>query len=296
MKDLFSPIKSISTRDLIVNKNYEKVLQLLGLNYFDAIWQYPHGELVKETVLHSVVRTEMLAGQNKKLFYLKRHNDEYTALRAMAGWCFPGFISAQGPLEYNNILRFREKGLATVIPVAAGQRRRGLFHVESFLITVDFSPYISLETFLKVNPQFFMGKEGRCRKKKLIEKVASLARQMHENGFNHQDFNATHILLYYEGASDMPKLALFDLQRVETGFFSKFRWGIKSLARLNYSLPDEVFTLQDRISLLTFYKGKSRLNILDRCQWYWISKKTKRIRRHTEKKRASGKVRYGPNL
>ena len=62
------------------------------------------------------------------------------------------------------------------------------------------------------------------------------------------------------------------------------RWKIKSLARLNYTLPNELFTPEDRINLLRFYKKKKRMNFLDRLEWFWILKKTDRIRRHTEKK------------
>jgi hypothetical protein len=60
---------------------------------------------------------------------------------------------------------------------------------------------------------------------------------------------------------------------------------IKSLARLNYTLPDELFDTEDRIHLFLSYKNKSRLQMWDRLQWFWIKKKTARIKRHTEKMR-----------
>ena len=88
---------------------------------------------------------------------------------------------------------------------------------------------------------------------------------MHQGGFNNRDFNATHILLYYESGSDTPELALFDMQSFETNKI-RFRWKIKSLARLNYSLPDEIFNQQDRINILLFYKRKTRLSFIDQLQ------------------------------
>lgn len=119
-------------------------------------------------------------------------------------------------------------------------------------------------------------------KKNLIEKIATVARKMHESGFNHQDFNTTHILVNYKNLNE-PDIALFDLQRVSRRRFFKFRWPIKCLARLNHSLPNEIFNENDRIYLFQLYKGKKKLNMWDRFQLFWIKRKSARIKRHTEK-------------
>jgi Lipopolysaccharide kinase (Kdo/WaaP) family. len=126
---------------------------------------------------------------------------------------------------------------------------------------------------LRDRPQFLTGKDGVARKKILLKKVALLARRMHQEGFNHRDFNATHILLHYGNGSDIPKIALFDLQRVDRRRFLKFRWMIKSLSELNYTLPDGLFEAEDRIYLFQAYKGKNRLRCWDRLQWFWITRK-----------------------
>jgi heptose I phosphotransferase len=123
------------------------------------------------------------------------------------------------------------------------------------------------------------------RKKILLKKISALAKKMHQKGFNHRDFNATHILLDYSTGPYAPGIALFDLQRVEKNKFFHFRWKIKSLARLNYSLPGKIFTDPDRLSILLYYNDRTSPNIIDRLQWFWIQKKTARIKRHTEKKR-----------
>jgi hypothetical protein len=166
----------------------------------------------------------------------------------------------------------------------AGEKFSGCCRAESFLVTEDCYPYISLEDLLKNHPEFFKGPEGRNRKKIMIHEISALAKKMHQSGFNHQDFNATHVLLNYKKGSDVPELALFDMQRVEKNKIFRLRWKIKSLARLNYTLPDELFTPQDRMNILLFYKGKTRPNFLDRLEWFWIKRKTARIKRHTEKK------------
>jgi len=128
-----------------------------------------------------------------------------------------------------------------------------------------------------------MGPEGEAKKRLMINEISILARRMHQNGFNHRDFNATHILLHYDIGADVPKIALFDLQRVERRKFFKFRWKIKSLARLNYTLPDDIFSAKDRLYIFLSYKGKDRLSPGDRLQWFWIKRKTAKIKRHTDK-------------
>jgi len=148
-----------------------------------------------------------------------------------------------------------------------------------------------LEELLEYRPHFFMDPAGETKKKILINEMAVLARRMHQNGFNHRDFNATHILLHYDNGSDVPKIALFDLQRINRNRFSKFRWKIKSLARLNYTLPDDIFSAEDKLNIFLSYKGKKRLNPKDSLEWLWIKRKTAKIKRHTEKKLASNNER-----
>ena len=284
MKAFSAAINCIEKKNLIVNRDYEFFLQDIHMDSFESIWRYKNGEIVKHIKPRSVIRFQIAHQNNNKTIYLKRHNREFVGFWRLFSLFFHRKSLSQGYLEFENICEFRNSNLPTVIPIAAGKKFFRFFWAESFLITEDFYPYISLEALLKDCPNFFTGQEGKHRKRVLINEISILAKKMHENGFNHQDFNATHILLHYDNESDVPKLALFDLQRVEKNKIFKLRWKIKSLARLNYTLPDKIFNKKDRINILLFYKGKDRLNFLDQLQWIWIKKKTARIKRHTEKK------------
>jgi heptose I phosphotransferase len=287
MKNLAAPIACIRQDHLRINRNCEDFLKDANLYSFDAIWNYAGGRCIKDIRPRSVHRMELASSAGRKTLYLKRHRREFLGFWRL----FPRFFwflrdkgRSQGMLEFENILEFRRKGLQTVVPIAAGERFIGLFRAESFLLTEDFHPYVSLESLLATHSEFFEGDAGAGRKKILIREIAALARKMHEAGFNHQDFNATHILLHYEDGKETPELALFDMQRVEKSGIFRLRWKIKSLARLNYTLPDPLFTSADRKNLLLFYKGKARFTLLEHLEWFWILQKTDRIRRHTEKK------------
>lgn len=283
MKEFSTSICLTEKKGIVINKDYEAFLRDIGLDSFEAAWDHRSGQVVKEVKQRSVIRLEAANNHVRKSFYLKLHKPEFIGLRGLLCRALGKKTISQGLLELNNICEFREKGLSTIIPVAAGEKFEGFFRIKSFLITQDCSPYVSLETLMDNQTDFFRGLHGEKRKKTLLRAIASLAERMHKKGFNHRDFNATHILLHYAGQSDAPDIALFDLQRIEKNKLFRLRWKIKSLARLNYTLPEDLFSKQDRINLLLFYKNKSRFNIFDRLEWFWIEKKTARIKRHTEK-------------
>ncbi|MCF8112132.1 MAG: hypothetical protein K9J85_11685 [Desulfobacteraceae bacterium] len=289
IKDSVAAISRIRKNNIVINKDYVKFLEETQLDSFESIWRHKPDETVKNIKPRSITRFTVKHGDTPKSLYLKRHNLEFAVPARLLRPFLRRKSISQGILEFENICDFRKSRLPTVTPVAAGEKFNGFFRASSFLVTEDFYPYISLEYLLDHSPHFFEGRQGESRKKILINEISALAKRMHQNGFNHRDFNATHILLYYENESGPPELALFDLQRVENHGFIRLRWKIKSLARLNYSLPDEIFNPQDRMNILLFYNGKTSPGIIDRLQWFWIEKKTARIRRHTEKSRGRKK-------
>lgn len=280
-----SPIRYTEEDSLTINQEYVNIFDSIGLDNFDSIWDFQGGTIVKNIRERSVTRITLHGQDRERIFYLKRHKPEFMGLRRLMGMLFPNRAFSQGKKEFRNICDFRKNGLPTVAAVAAGEKRFRHFWFTSFVITEDFSPYISLEKILREMPGFFGGPDGDIRKKIMLTEVAALARKMHQSGFNHLDFNATHILLFYGQGSNIPKTALFDLQRVDRNKIFKFRWIIKSLARLNYTLPDDIFTAEDRLDLIKSYKGKEDLNVFDRIQWFWIKRKTVHIQGHVLKKR-----------
>ncbi len=283
MKDFSSSIKCIEKNHMMLNRDCLDLLKDIQFDSFESVWKYQDGETIKKIKARSVIRFEIQTDSGKKYFYLKRHNTKFAGIQRFLSLFFPKLVLSEGKREFENICDFREGGLGTVLPVAAGERFVKFCWVQSFLVTEDFSPFISLEYMLRDNPEFFMGEDGYEKKRILINKIGIFAREMHNKGFNHRDFNATHILLHYKDESDIPDIALFDFQRVDRNSVPRFRWVIKSLSELNFTLPESIFNKKDRISLLLSYRGKKKLNLWERLQWLWIKKKTARIKRHTEK-------------
>ena len=266
---------------LIVNRDFVDILARNGLDTFEGMFEYPGGERIKDIGGRTVTRIGLTIDGDRRHFYLKRHHADKLWFRKAGSEFGAGARLSQGMLEFENICRFRQANLSTAVPVAAGQRMVQWPGAQSFILTQDFCPYVSLEKLLEMRPEFFLGVESETRKGLLLREIAELARRMHESGFNHRDFNATHILLHYEDESRAPATALFDLQRIDEKKISRYRWIIKSLAELNYSLPETIFGPGDREFLFLCYKRKSRPGPWDRFQMFWIRRKSERIRRHT---------------
>jgi heptose I phosphotransferase len=287
MKDPTLPFTFKQINDVTMHADFCLLLERIGLDCFDAFWNFDTGETIKQIPERSLIRFSVDIHGEKTYFYLKRHNLEFAGIKKLLSFFCKTIAISQGIIEFNHICDLKNHGIETVIPVAAGEKFFGPFKAASFLLTLDVSPYISLEYLLEENPDFFSGEKGLVRKNILIKELALLARKMHNNGLNHRDFNATHILLLYDHssnrASGIPKLALFDLQRVDKKKFLRFFWTIKSMAGLIYTLPKHLFNETDRYSLFLSYKEDKKLNALDKLQWRMIKRKIHRIRCHVKK-------------
>jgi hypothetical protein len=280
MKDFSSPIRSGGLHGIIINRAYENLLSEIGFDSFETVWQYEGGQRIKDIKERSVTRIEASPG---KILYLKRHRREFLGIRRLVAFFSKNKPLSQGLIELGNICEFRKHGLATVIPVAAGQRSIDFFRVESFLITEEFSPFTSIENLLLDHAAFLADMQDIQKRRTLLEKISEYARRMHAAGLNHCDFNSNHVLVDYDEKGDPSRIILVDLQRVARNRLLKFRWIIKSLAEMNYTLPEHIFTDSDRIFMFLAYKGKRRCGMWDKLQWFWIRKKTDKIKRHTQK-------------
>jgi hypothetical protein len=267
---------------VVLNREYLSMLAAGGLLDFDSIYNFQDGAIIKQIRDRSVIRLEISEKDGNRTFYLKRHNPVRLGLLAMIVGLFGGTAASPGMAEFIHLCRFRKHGIPTVVPVAAGERRTGFGRYESFLLTEDFTPYISLEELIFNRAEILQGAEGLLRKERLIRTIALLARKMHDEGFNHRDFNATHVLVGPDEGDGDFHLALFDLQRIDRKKWLKINWLIKTMAHLSFSMPAPLFDDQDRLHLFQTYKGTSNLRMMDRFQLHWIGKKKQRIKRHTE--------------
>jgi len=289
---------------MVVNSGYVSFLESHHLLDFDRIYHF-QGPVIKQhkerTVMRNVVRMELGSGSEKRTFYLKRHvpfrpdfiggitpfflgkcfspgASEYESICTFRGkQFFPGMA------EFESICTFREHGIATAAPVAAGGRKTSTNQYESFLVTESFEPYIPLEDLIRVFADDLQGQKGEIKKRNLIRQVALMARKIHDAGFNHRDLNATHVLVSPFEENGFFSLATFDLQRIDRRKWLRWKWFIKVMAEMSYTLPAPLFTEEDWLLLYQTYKDSQRMSLWDRFELRIIQRKRKKISRHTDK-------------
>jgi len=159
------------------------------------------------------------------------------------------------------------------VPKMAGYGCRGINPAkrQSFLITHELPQHSSLEDYCrnwKTSPPLFK------EKKSIINKVANIARIMHQQGINHRDFYICHFLL----DKKVQKLYLIDLHRAQIRKSVPKRWKIKDLAGLYFSSKDIGLTRRDLLRFIKYYRQQPLRVILTKESVFW-----QKVRRCGEK-------------
>jgi len=264
---------------LLVNTEYMDILKRNRLLSFEDIWFINYGELLEKKGERSIVRLELRKNDKERVcLYIKKHVQKISAYNKF----FPRSFIAEGPKEFNNYCAFRVNGLATPIPIAAGVKYLSKSHIYSFFISKDFYPLVSVENIILNTPSALAGNCNKDKRRRILTAIATYAKKMHNSGFNQKDFNATHILID-DLDSQQPFVALFDLQRVDRGYLNRYRWPIKALAELIFTLPCNIFSREDKLFLFKAYKNIDKLSLWDKFQYKWILRKVSKIAKHDKK-------------
>ena len=218
-------------------------------------------------------------------FYIKMHHG--TSLKEV----LKNLICLRMPVlgarnEFEAIKRLHELGVSTMEIAAFGERGINPLRKESFIITRDLNPAISLEDFCRdwnINPPSY------SVKKKLIEKVAIMVRGMHQGGVNHRDCYICHFLLKFPfNLKKEPNLAVIDLHRAQIRNSVPKRWRDKDIIALFFSTRSIGLNYKDYLRFAKVYFGNSKLKNILKKESKLISKlesKSRIIEERTQRKR-----------
>jgi heptose I phosphotransferase len=155
--------------------------------------------------------------------------------------------------EWRAIERLTELGVDTMKAVAFGRRGSNPARLESFIVTEELAPTVSLEDYCRGWPT---NPPAPALKRALIARVAEMARRMHRGGINHRDCYICHFLLHTDPppSPERLRLSLIDLHRaqVREGAAPR-RWRDKDLAALHFSTLEIGLTARDRLRFLRAY-------------------------------------------
>ena len=148
------------------------------------------------------------------------------------------------------------------VAVAFGRRGSNPARLESFIVTEELAPTVSLEDYCRDWPT---QPPAPALKRALIARVAEMAGKMHRGGVNHRDCYICHFLLHTEPTPtpERLRLSLIDLHRaqVRAGAAPR-RWRDKDLAALHFSTLEIGLTARDRLRFLRAYFDRPLRDIL----------------------------------
>ena len=212
------------------------------------------GEVLRALEGRRTLRTE-IAGRG---YYSKIHHG--------IGWreIFKNLLSGRLPVlgagnEWRALERLAALGVDTMRAVAFGERGSNPARRQSFIVTEELAPTISLEDFCR---DWRAVPPASTFKRALIRRVADMARRMHGGGVNHRDFYICHFLLHLPVDAGAPCLSLIDLHRAQVREQTPRRWRDKDLAALYFSALDIGLTKRDGLRFLKTYFARPLRGIL----------------------------------
>jgi heptose I phosphotransferase len=197
-----------------------------------------------------------------KRYFIKQHSG--------VGWkeIFKNLFQLRWPVlgaknEWRALEKLQSLGVSVPAVVGFGQRGANPAELQSFILMEELFPVVSLEELTRhwrQSPPAFVFK------RLLIEEVARIARQLHENGINHRDFYICHFLLdmtpgCQPSQANNLKLYLIDLHRAQIRRLTPERWIIKDLAGLYFSSKDIGLTQRDGLRFMKHYHNKTLRDI-----------------------------------
>ena len=175
--------------------------------------------------------------------------------------------------EWHALEKLSDLGVDTMSPVAYVSEGRNPAKMRSCIVTRELENTISLEDFCAREMSITL-------KRKLITKLATVSKMLHDNGINHRDYYICHFLLDVESSQKkVPVVYLIDLHRAQIRSSTPFRWKVKDIGALFFSTFELDLTKRDLFRFMKIYSGRSLREILqqDRDFWRAVLKRAKRL-------------------
>jgi heptose I phosphotransferase len=205
-----------------------------------------------------------------KRYFIKRHRG------ARWGEIFKNLLSLRLPVvsarnEYRAILKLQELGVRAPVVVAYGRRGWLPSKLESFLVTEDVGPHLTLEDRCRdwaTQPPTF------AEKRALIFELADISHRLHTHGMCHRDYYLCHFL---RTDADAP-LTLIDLHRALVKPRLALRWIVKDIGGLYFSAMNCGLTRRDLYRFMRAYRRCMLRDTLVKDREFWETVQARALR------------------
>ena len=256
----------------------ELATQWQGQDVFSIVQQI-QGEVFRDKEGRRTLRFELADNS----YFLKLHQG--------VGWLeiIKNLVQGRMPVigaknEWQAIEFLQQHHIDTMTIAAYGEQGLNPAQKLSFLITDELTDTMSLED---LGEQWRQSPPTFNTKITLINKLASIAKVMHENGMNHRDFYLCHFLLDQSFAqtntiNDDTQLFLIDLHRAQIRNKTPERWIVKDLGSLYFSAFDVPLTQRDLLRFMVSYSGLSLRQFVDKNRNIWAKVQQRADKLHTQ--------------
>jgi hypothetical protein len=244
-----------------VNESWRQVLDLNQLGNFDALWQLQAGWFEPPNQRRGgwsgVARYELPKTDDQpRVIFLKRQENH-----KCNSWRHPIAGIPTFQREFERIQHFRACGVPTLEPVYFAMERTAGGH-RAILATAELTGYSSLEDWVRQWQE--SGPPPPAIRRRLIAKIADLARTMHVHRIQHNCFYPKHIFVRIAPDGDVDARVI-DLEKSRWQP-SIYRCTLRDLDTLNRQLQ-RVTRRSDRLRLILAYLQTDRLTPQAKQLW-----------------------------
>ncbi len=233
--------------------------------------------LGESTLLEDVARIKgetfrEVAGRRTFRFEVNGHG-YFAKLHFGVGWreIFKNLIQLRLPVlgaknEWLAIHRLQSLDIGTLTPVAYASEGRNPANIQSCIVTRALDDTLSLEEVVLAN------KLTTKLRRRLVGKLAKIARVLHDNGVNHRDFYICHFLLPKAllDKDEVTEIHLIDLHRAQLRRGrAPDRWREKDISGLLFSAADAGLTNRDLYRFIRYYSGMPVKASLEKQRPFW---------------------------
>lgn len=242
---------------------FEKNDWLEALRDVDSLFTGPDVQIVKDSRSSVIVRRRLRVGAHEVDVFLKRPRQKgYKALIDC--------VRSSRPLRAFRLGHaLLTRRIATALPLAALERRRGRFLRDSLLITETVPAphlYDFMNQWLSVPPKGdtpLSVPQQRQLAQEVLWQLGRMLQQLHDNRFSHRDLKATNLRVRWE-IGRRPEVVLLDLDGMRRVHVMSAQRKLRGLMRLNVSLLQcPVVNHAGRLRMLLGYlrrPGGGRIN------------------------------------
>jgi len=186
--------------------------------------------------------------------------------------------------EWKAIQKLNALNIDTMHLVGYGSKGLNPATRQSFVITEDLGNTLSLEDYCAPwKTQAPLSGQTLSIKRQLIQRLASVAKTLHQHGVNHRDFYLVHFLLDMttsetQLAAGNITASLIDLHRVQIRRQTPQRWRTKDIGALYFASLEIGLTKRDIFRFMMAYQGGTLRQTLAQDKAFWQASQDRAIK------------------